>query len=304
MILRWLLLLAVLVGQPGVADWNHRIVEGAGGVPLNVVTAGAPGSPAILFIHGIGQSHYSFARQLDSDLAEDYFLVSFDLRGHGASGKPWLAEAYSESQVWARDVAAVMAATEAHRPVVVAWSYGTLVLMDYLREFGIDGVAGINLTGALGALQPFRMPAADDPNVAEFARIRELQLSPNLVDNIRASEPMVRWLTAEPLPEPERQLFQAVTMMLPVYARRAMTQRRLDNGDLLERLTLPVLMSLGEQDNPGQLEDGAEMAAAYANMRLSVYAGAGHSVFFERPQRYNAELRRFARAAHSIPAPH
>ncbi len=302
MVRRVLLLAALLVGQPGLTDWNYRIVEGAGGVPLNVVTAGDPASPAILFIHGIGQSHVSFARQLDSDLAKDFFLVSFDLRGHGASGKPWLAEDYGESQVWAQDVAAVIEATEIDRPVMVGWSYGTLVVMDYLREFGIASVAGINLTGALGALQPFRMPAGDDPNVAEFARIRKLQLSPDLVDNIRASEPMVRWLTAEPLPEPERQLFQAVTMMLPVYARRAMTQRRLDNRDLLERLTLPVLLSLGEKDNPGQLDDGAEMAATHANMRLSVYEGAGHSVFFERPERFNAELRRFVQATGATPA--
>lgn len=57
-----------------------------------------------------------------------------------------------------------------------------------MREFGIDGLTGINLTGALGALRPFRMPASDDSNAAEFARIRELQLSVDLIDNIRAND--------------------------------------------------------------------------------------------------------------------
>ena len=296
---RFLPLVTVLVAQHCLADWDYQTVEGAGGVPLNVVTAGDPGSPAILFIHGIGQSHYSFVRQLDSDLADDFFLVAFDLRGHGASGKPWATEAYSESEVWAQDVAAVIAATRLDRPVVVAWSYGTLVAMDYVREFGTTGLAGINLTGAQAALRPFRMPAADDPNVAEFVRLRERQLSPDLIDNIRASEKMVRWLTAAPVPERHRQLFQAIGLMLPAYARRAMVGRQFDNQDLVEQLSLPVLLSLGQQDNPMQLEDGVELAASNDNMNLSVYEGAGHSVFFEQPQRFNAELRRLVEQARS-----
>ena len=302
-LIRLLPLLAVLISQHAFADRHYQTVEGAGGVPLSVVTAGDPSSPAILLIHGIGQSHYSFVRQLESDLADDFFLVSFDLRGHGASGKPWTEGAYNEPRRWAEDVAAVIAATEVNRPVVVAWSYGTLVVMDFVREFGIDGLAGINLTGSLGALYPFRIPTSVDPNAAEFARIRELQLSVDLTDNIRANDGMTKWLTETPLPDREHHLFQSVSLMLPAYARRAMVQRQFDNKDLVASLTLPLLLSLGEKDNPGQLIDGAEMAATYDNVSLSEYEGSGHSVFFEDPERFNAELRRFVMHAHSMPNP-
>lgn len=295
MVLQKLLpLVVVFIAQQSLAEWDYRTVEGAGGVPLNVVTAGEPASPAILFIHGFGQSHYSFVRQLDSDLAADYFLVAFDLRGHGGSGKPWAAAAYSESEVWAGDVAAVIEATGLDRPLMVAWSYGTMVAMDYFREFGVDGIAGVLLTGGQGALKPFRMPSGDDPDAAEFARIRELQQSPDLADYIRAGERVIPLLTASPLPERQRQLFQAIGLMLPAYVRRAMAQRRLDNQDLVGRLTLPVLFCLGQEDNPFQLEDAGELAASHDNMSLTVYEGAGHSVFIEQPQRFNAELRRFA----------
>lgn len=105
---------------------------------------------------------------------------------------------------------------------------------------------------------------------------------------------MVPWLTAEPLPERERELFQEIGLMLPAYARRAMVKRTFDNQDLLERLAFPVLLSLGEEDNPMQLEDGVDIVAGLSNVTLSVYEGTGHTVFFERPQRFNAELRRFA----------
>jgi len=292
-----------LLPQRSPADWNYSTVQGAGGVPLNVVTAGDPASPPILLIHGFGQSHYSFVHQLNSDLAEDYFLVTFDLRGHGASGKPWAAEDYSEHTVWAEDVAAVVSATGIERPVVVAWSYGTMIAMDYIREFGVDGMAGLLLTGGQGALKPFRMPAADDPGAEEFARIRELQQSPALIDYIRAGERVIPLLTASPLPESERQLFQAIGMMLPAYVRRAMVHRSLDNQDLVDRLSLPVLFALGAEDNPFQLEDAAELAASSENVRLTVYEGAGHSVFLEQPQRFNDQLRRFAEETRSDAVP-
>ena len=288
-----------LLPQRSPADWDYITVEGAGGVPLNVVTAGDPALPAILLIHGFGQSHYSFVHQLNSGLADDLFLVTFDLRGHGASGKPWAAEDYTEHTVWAEDVAAVIAATGIDRPVVVAWSYGTMIAMDYIREFGDDGLAGIVLTGGQGALRPFRMPAADDPGAEEFARIRELQQSPALIDYIRAGERVIPLLTASPLPESETRLFQAIGMMLPAYVRRAMANRRLDNQDLAGQLSLPVLFCLGQQDNPHQLEDAAELAASRDNMALTIYEGAGHSVFIEQPQRFNTELRRFAEQTRS-----
>lgn len=291
--------MAIVTATPCFAAWDYQSVAGAGDVPLHVVTVGNQDNPAILFIHGIGQSHYSFVRQFNSKLADDFYLVSFDLRGHGASGKPWAEEAYGDSRVWAEDVAAVIAASGADRPVVVAWSYGTLVVMDFVREFGVEALAGINLTGALGALRPFRMPAPDDPIVAEFAQVRELQMSPSLADNIKASERMVDWLTATPLDDTERELFRTISLMFPVYARRAMLGRAPDNGDLLEGLRVPVLFSLGHEDNPANLEDATELAAHYGNMSLSGYENAGHSVFFEQPERFNSELRRFASRAHT-----
>ncbi|MEE4185648.1 MAG: alpha/beta hydrolase [Gammaproteobacteria bacterium] len=296
--IRLILVLGIFLSAPCRAELTYLTVAGSGSVPLTVATAGEPENPAIVFIHGIGQSHYSFFKQLESDLADEFFLVTFDLRGHGASGKPYEPGAYTRSENWADDVAAVIAATGARRPVIVGWSYGTLVAMDYVRQFGTAGIAGISLTGALGALLPFAMPSADDdPNVAEFARLRELQMSPDPRDRVAASEGMVRFLTSAPVPAAEQQVLQAVTMMFPNYARQAMYSRPQDNQDLLDKLTVPVFLQLGADDNPAMLIDAADLVAGRPNFSLSVYEGAGHSVFYEQPERFNAELRQFAKAA-------
>ncbi len=296
-------LAVLLVGQPCLGAWQYATVEGADGVPLNMVSAGDPAAPAILLIHGIGQSHYSFVRQLDSDLARDFYLVTFDLRGHGESGKPWQAEAYTDARKWAADVDAVLDASGARRPVVVAWSYGTLVLIDYLRVFGGRALAGINLTGALGGVVPFRAPPADDPGMARFAEIRRLQMSNDFGERQRAAEQMVDLLTATPIPAPYREIFMSVGFMQPLHVRRAMLARASDNQDLLPQLVeLPVLVSAGSEDNVFLTEDGKALAEAHASVTFSGYAGAGHSVFFEQPERFNAELRAFARRSQGAAA--
>lgn len=299
-------MLCMLSSDALAAPWKFQTVEGDGGVPLNVATAGDPLAPAILFVHGLAQSHYSFVRQLDSGLADRFFLVAFDLRGHGGSGKPWQAAAYRSPEVWARDVAAVMQATGLRKPVMVAWSYGTMVAMDYVRVFGTASLAGIVLTGGLGGLPPPVMPAPGaappDPAMLEaFQRNRSQQLSPNLVDNIEVIARTAGLLTAAPVVEPQRRYFESISLMFPAYARREIQARSMDNRDLVEKLRLPVLLSLGERDfNPGQVDAARALAKEHANIAVSVYEGTGHSVFLEQPARFNEELESFARRVQAV----
>jgi pimeloyl-ACP methyl ester carboxylesterase len=57
------------------------------GVSIHYVEQGN-GEPIVL-LHGIGGSLQSFVtRDIVSDLAQDYRVIAFDLRGHGMSGKP------------------------------------------------------------------------------------------------------------------------------------------------------------------------------------------------------------------------
>jgi pimeloyl-ACP methyl ester carboxylesterase len=297
-------LLCLLLALPAHADWQFSTVEGADGVPLNMVTAGDPAKPAILLIHGIGQSHYSFVHQLNSELAEDFYLVTFDLRGHGVSGKPWEPEAYSEPEKWAGDVDAIMTAAGLEQPVVLGWSYGTLVLMDYLRVYGSDKLGAIVLTGALGGVTPFRMPPADDPDAMRFAEVRKLQMSDDFDERRQAAEVMVDMLTAGPIPEPYREIFMNAGFMMPLYARGPMITRKLDNQDLQAKLDkLPTLLMIGLEDSPTTVEDAPMLAERYDNVSYIGYEGVGHSAFFEQPERFNADLREFVTRGRSAAAP-
>src|SRR4026208_2079296 len=119
-----------------------QIVTGGGGVQLHVVETGNPKGRPILFVHGFSQCSLAWSRQLDSDLARAHRLVAMDLRGHGLSEKP--RDAYSDSRLWADDVAAVLDALTLDRPVLCGWSYGSLIVQDYLRHYGEGRISGFH----------------------------------------------------------------------------------------------------------------------------------------------------------------
>ncbi|MCB1625883.1 MAG: alpha/beta hydrolase [Pseudomonadales bacterium] len=274
------------------AERDYQVVQGAGGVPLNVVTVGERTKPAIVFVHGIGQSHLSFEEQLDSKLAEQFYLIAFDLRGHGNSGKPWAPEAYTESRTWADDLQHVIQATGASRPVLVGWSYGTLVVVDYVRHYGTDGLAGIVLTGAYGGLTP--PPPAPEPQLAAaFQRNRERQLSADLTENIAAARFTAKLLTARQMPEAWYERATVIALMLPPYARRSMFARPLDNVGVIPDIRVPLLLLVGGKDPSAPDGLGRELVAQLSNARRVVFADSGHSPFLEEPARFNDQLSTF-----------
>lgn len=308
-----LLLATVLAAAAALSSFAHaapgvtyRLVDGDGGVPLNVASAGDPTKPVILLVHGLGQSHVSFEEQLRAPLTEQFHVVSFDLRGHGNSGKPWEPEAYKESARWAGDVRRVIEALRLERPVLLGWSYGTMVVSDYLRRYGTDSIAGIVMVGAYGGLTP--PPGAAPPAVTEqMTRNRALQWSADPAENAAAAATTARMLTAKDMGDAWRTRAAQIAMMLPAYARRHMFDRSLANMDLIPRIDVPVLLNVATKDlstpEAPARELAAKLAAQGVAASVSVYVDIGHSPFMEEPLRFNTELAAFVRAAQSGATP-
>src|SRR5205814_8132058 len=128
---------------------SHRIT-GGGGAQLHVVESGNSQGRPILYIHGFSQCGLAWTRQLNSDLAQDHRLAAMDMRGHGLSDRP--LQGYDDSKLWADDVSAVIEALGLDQPILCGWSYGALVLLDYIRHYGADHIGGLHLVGAVTKL--------------------------------------------------------------------------------------------------------------------------------------------------------
>jgi pimeloyl-ACP methyl ester carboxylesterase len=117
---------------------------------LHVVETGNSKGRPILFLHGFSQCSLAWTRQLNSDLVNDYRLVAMDIRGHGLSDKP--REGYANSKLWADDVNAVIQALSLDNPILSGWSYGPLLILDYIRYYGEDRIGGIHFVGGVTKL--------------------------------------------------------------------------------------------------------------------------------------------------------
>jgi pimeloyl-ACP methyl ester carboxylesterase len=285
---------------------SYSTVAGANGVPLLVAQAGDPAAPGILFIHGMAQSHLAFHRQFeDPALTSRFHLVAFDLRGQGGSAKPWSPDDYRDSRLWADDVAAVIRATGLRRPLIVGWSYGGFVAMDYVRAFGTNDVAGIAMVGSLGGLVGMPRFSEGDSDAAKAMRARSAaQRSTDLQAFVTAGAETGSGYVAPAMTPLERQNFFATEIMTPAYVRAAMTGRNLNNGDLVERLSLPVMFFRGSKDVTMPQDGLQSLLERIRGSRLSAYDGVGHLPFMESTERFDLELAAFAieAAAHGTGA--
>ena len=149
--------LLIAMAQPGFGEglkYKPITVKTPDGLTISAQEWGNPAGPEILFIHGFSQSHLSWMRQVDSELAKEFRIVTYDLRGHGNSDKPLDAARYRDSKAWGDEVQAVIDTAGLKHPVLVGWSYAGRVISDYLATHGAGQLAGINFVDARSKLIP------------------------------------------------------------------------------------------------------------------------------------------------------
>jgi pimeloyl-ACP methyl ester carboxylesterase len=262
---------------------RFSIVAGFGGVPLNVVEVGDASLPAILLVHGFRQSYLSWTYQFGAELKTRCHIVAFDLRGHGNSGSPWQTAAYDQSQPWADDVDAVIKATRLTKPLLVGWSYGGNVVMDFARHHPEIPVAGYILVATTGG---FVKPPAPPPN----APVRPTA-SPNLQLNIAAVDASTGFLFPTTIDPKLRDQFKAAAMRVSPFVDQAIARRAdFDNLDLVDSLHAPVTFVFGGKDPIVGPALAQTLTARLPRAKVVDFPNAGHGLFIEDPETFNTLL--------------
>jgi non-heme chloroperoxidase len=267
---------------------NHTYITGGGGVRLHVVETGNPRGRAILFVHGTSQSWLTWRRQMSSDLANDHRLVALDLRGHGQSDKP--REGYADRLLWADDILAVTRELHMEQPVLCGWSYGPIVILDYVREYGEDDIGGVSFVDGLTKLGSDEALSVLSPKM--------LSLVPGFFateaeETVRSLTSLLRMCFVQEPSSEDLYLMLGYNVAVPPYVRQALFSRSLNNDDLLPTIRKPVLVVHGAQDpvvNPAIID---QYKASITHAQIQLMPGAGHAPFWDDAETFNEHLRTF-----------
>jgi non-heme chloroperoxidase len=261
-------------------NFAHAQIAGGDGVRLHVVETGNPKGRPILFIHGFSQSWLVWRRQMCSDLANDYRLVALDLRGHGQSDKP--RDGYSDRIVWADDINGVMRELNLEQPVLCGWSYGSLVILDYIRQYGEDAISGTSFVDALTKLGSDEALSVLTP---ELLNLVPGFFATDVEESVRSLESLLRICFVQEPQAEDLYLMLGYNLAVPPYVRQALFSRSFDNDDLLPRIRKPALVvkpSIVDQHKAGM-----------AHAQVHVMPNAGHAPFWDDPVSFNQHLRAF-----------
>jgi pimeloyl-ACP methyl ester carboxylesterase len=279
-------MLLVMSGVASAADKDY-FVTAPDGVQIAVQESGDPTGPAIVFVHGLLGSHLNWEEQVTSPDLSKYRLITFDLRGHGLSGKPNDAQFYSDGRRWAGDLQAVLEATKARKPVLVGWSLGGAVITNYIAAYGDKDLGGIVYVGGVVELKPELIPAHPDV----YAGLASGDLKTHL-DAIR------QFLALCFSTQPNQTAFErllANAAMASWSMTSAVSSMTVAAAEGLPAITSPMLMIYGEQDALVMPQPSLARAQALnSHITSRLYAESGHAPFVEEAQRFNRDLAEFA----------
>ncbi len=286
--LRRHLLAIVLAGASALAAAGDRqsTVTAPDGVVLAVEESGNPDGQAIVFIHGLLGSRINWDRQTASPALQRYRLITYDLRGHGLSGKPGDPEAYRDGRRQADDLAAVLKATGASRPVLVGWSLGGVVISNYLAAHGDAGIGGAVYVDGVIELDPSQIT----PHPRLYADLASNDLRTHL-DAIRKFVRLC-FHTQPDGPTLERLLTNAALASWTMTGATSATTTAAAQG--LPKAQVPVLLLYGAKDALVMPRPAIARARALnPRIQVKIYDNSGHAPFLEEAPRFNRDLAGF-----------
>lgn len=280
--------ISAATGGPGVIRESHSVASSDGTTIAYQTCGNAQGRPLVL-LHGWAQSSRAWGDELLSRLGATFRVIAVDLRGHGNSGAP--ADGYDDSRLWADDVAAVLddaQVGEGDGAIVLGWSYGGIVVGDFIAGEGTARIGGIVLCGATTSISRAPGGAVGEAMLAAGKG----SMDPNPKRAIAALGSFGADMFAQKVGEGQQRLF-GLSLATAPHVRGALLTRRVNNDEALAAARVPALVIHGERDGI-VLPSAAEANAETLGARCVFYPDVAHAPFLEVPDRFIADLEEFA----------
>ncbi|PAX06542.1 alpha/beta fold hydrolase [Sphingomonas lenta] len=298
---KFLLPLALLAAPltPG----EHRFQSA--GVTLWYKVAGAERGVPVVFLHGgPGQGSMSFQRYAGPALERRLRMVYLDQRGSGRSERPKDQAAYSMA-ILVEDVERLRRELGAERIALVGHSFGTAIGMEYAAKYP-DRVTRLVLAAGIPDI-----PAMIDAQCERLGRTDAEAYARASAGVAAGARPRCDPFRAYPGKNQEyvnRNMFPDLkTAAMVDEADEAdglknsgeLSRAMFDQGLLQyrfarpEALTMPVLVLAGAQDHQAVAGPQRAFAAKLPRGRYVEYAGRGHFMWVEDPERFARDVAAF-----------
>jgi pimeloyl-ACP methyl ester carboxylesterase len=277
---------ALVMSSAALAASKNYVVTAPDGVAIAVQESGNPRGQAVVLIHGLLGSRLNWDNQVASPDLQKYRMITYDLRGHGLSGKPTDARAYSDGRRWADDLAAVLKAAHATRPVLVGWSLGGAVISNFLATHGDSGIAGAMYVDGVIELKAGLLP----PHPTVY---RDM-VSPDLTTHLDGERAFLALCFYTQPDATTSARFLASAAMASWDMQNAVMSMTVAAADGLGKSGVPVLLLYGARD--ALVNPTAAIARAKElrpGVQTTLYADSGHAPFVEEPARFNRDLAAF-----------
>jgi len=259
-----------------VASWDGAKIHylEAGKVPA---TAPHP-QASILIVPGFTMPAWIWENQI-AHFSAEYHVVAMDLRSQGESPKTEEGH-YPASQ--GRDIKAVIGQLHLAPVVLVGWSMAVTEIASYVDQFGTSDVSGIVLVDGIAGLD--LTPEVIKSNI-DFLKTVQTNRSEETSDFVRS-------IFRKPHPEEYLDKLIKASMATPTDAAIAMGLSGFDtdNRSALVKIDKPTLIVGATKRLLPEFQD---MQKRIPHAKLEFFNDAGHALFVDDSDRFNALLDEF-----------
>lgn len=263
---------------------TSKFVDSGPGVRIHVLESGK-GGPAVLFVPGWRFSAEIWTPQL-LRLAPTRRAVALDSRSQGESTK---VHEGNTPEARAGDIHAVISGLKLAPVVLVGWSQGSQDVAAYVQRYGTTDLAGVVLVDS-----PVSAGIAELELHKESSQRTLTMLGSFAAQPAPFTEGMMPYMFAKPQPPAYLKQLVDAALKTPTDTAVAMLcadMFSVDRRPALARIDKPALV-IASGRSP-LLDAQKDMAAQIKGSRFEIVEGAGHAIFVDEPDRFDALLRSF-----------
>ena len=241
----------------------------------------------LVLLHGL-MAHGGFFRE-QAALAEQFRLITVDLRGHGKSGT---ADATVERA--AADVAELVEALDLHGAIGIGWSLGATVLWHVLA-----GSAASRFAGAVVVDMTARVRNAEDWDLGLTPEACETRSAAIRDDYRTFATTAGQAIFAQPVAQEQRATADWASAEFARNDPGAIAElwaslEQQDLRPLLGQIRHPTLIVHGAQSQLYGTDTAEHLVGALPNARAVRFASSGHAPHLEEPALFNRTVTEFA----------